>query len=557
MNLILHHALKDLRALRGPIALWLAVLVNDAAFQALKLDRFFVSPERPTDAYPALLVTGVCLLAFGWVLAAMVIQTDALDSPSAFWLTRPLSWRGLLASKLLVILSLFLVLPVAAASGVAAANGARGAVLAQFSLERLIVAASLLMPMLVAASAAHNLPRMVLVASGFVGIYATAHYGMMSLPWLWVQRTGAARVSGLLLAVVCSVAGGLALLVHRYKTRATGRTCWLAGGLVLVAVLAGDGWPWAVVGNLAAPRLDTTLLDPNAVRLSVDSDTLKRGRDTSGSVTRVSASGRPYAVPIQARVDVRGAVRAEGVPPGWIVRVTGGSGELRIAGQALKLDDLMGFHVPDWPFSENGLDPPADDVKRAIEALLHARVVNSATVGDGIRVRLFALPAGYYWDHRADRASFRGRVVVEARRISVSEPTALRPGGSCQVAGEQATVLDVAPSSRLAPLRVRDVRTSVAMRPRPSTHLVLRNRRTGEALFPVADQEPTSGFGMLTGDMTVSYLTVRIPQATSGNIDERWLADAELLIVAIETKGTFEKPLALDDFALPYSYYER
>jgi hypothetical protein len=59
------------------------------------------------------------------------------------------------------------------------------------------------------------------------------------------------------------------------------------------------------------------------------------------------------------------------------------------------------------------------------------------------------------------------------------------------------------------------------------------------------------------GDMTVSYVTVRLPQATSVNIDERWLADAELLIAAIETKGTFDKPLALDDFALPYSYYER
>src|SRR5512133_1709032 len=98
MPLILHQALKDLRALRGPIALWLAVLLTDAAAQALPIDRFVTDAtqlDRLMNVVPA---AGMGLLAFGWLIAAMVVQADSLDSPSAFWLTRPLSSRALLGS---------------------------------------------------------------------------------------------------------------------------------------------------------------------------------------------------------------------------------------------------------------------------------------------------------------------------------------------------------------------------------------------------------------------------------------------------------------------------
>jgi hypothetical protein len=557
MKLLLHLAVKDLRALRGPIALWLTALAADAAFQALKLDRVVTDPNRAEAVYGALLVAGICLLVVGWVLAAMVIQLDALDSPSAFWLTRPLSWRGLLTSKLLVIVSLFLVLPTAAAAAVAAANGARGEVLVQFTLEWLVVAAALLMPMLVAASAAHNLPRMVLVASGFVGIYATVHFGTMSVPWMWANRTVDARISGLMLAIGCSVGGGAALLVHQYKTRATHRTVWLAGGLAVLAVLAGDAWPWGFVRNPATPRLDTARFDPSVVHLSVDPDSLRRSHEESGSVTKISSSGRLYTEQGAPRVAVRAVVRAEGVPPGWVVRVEQGAGYLRIDGRSRGSIMVRGIHTADTLHSASPNEPTADDVHAGLERMLEARIVNTWPTTSGNQAQLFVVPASTYLEPPGARAAFSASVSVAAHRIVLSEPIPLVPGRSCRVAGEEVTILEVTPASPLGALTLRSVRTNVWLRLLPSRQIVLRNRRTREVVFPVTEVSVRRGVGLLMKDMHLTETRASIPWQRSAVIDARWLADAELLLAAVETMGTFEKPLVLEDFTLPFAYYER
>ncbi len=257
MKLILHHAAKDVRAVRGPIALWLAVLLTDAAAQALAVDRFVTDATQLDRLMTVVPAAGMGLIAFGWLIAAMVVQADPLDSPSAFWLTRPLSPRALLGSKLLVILPLLLLLPAAAAGAVAAANGVEGSLLLRFVLERLAVDAALLLPVLVAASVTHNLARAVLVlAAGFL-IYGVIHAVAMVRPAFLAFASGAdyamARSSGVLVAMALSIAGSLALLAHQYLTRATKRTTWLAAGMVALTVIAGDFWPWNLIPGSRPP----------------------------------------------------------------------------------------------------------------------------------------------------------------------------------------------------------------------------------------------------------------------------------------------------------------
>jgi hypothetical protein len=61
------------------------------------------------------------------------------------------------------------------------------------------------------------------------------------------------------------------------------------------------------------------------------------------------------------------------------------------------------------------------------------------------------------------------------------------------------------------------------------------------------------GFGLLPADLS-HEVTPFSPGETSAAIDARWLADAELVLVALEPIGVFEKQLKIDGFVLPQLY---
>ncbi len=554
MNLLLHNALKDLRAVRGPLGLWLGVLLADCTAQALRLDRF-IPPEHVDSVWSAAVAVGLAVVAFGWVLAAMVVQADALDSPSAFWLTRPLSPGALLAGKLLVILPLFLLLPVAAATIVVAANGVRGPLLVRFALERLAVDSALLMPVLLAASVAHNLARMILVLTVGGLIYATVH-SLAVMQWLLLpglapgRDYALVRSSAVLVAMALSVVGSLALITHQYLTRSTRRTLWLGAVSLAFVVSVGDFWPWNLLPDPLPARVDTAVFDPTGVRLSLDADGLRRGDARPGGARVVSAGDRGRVVQGSPQIDTRGFLRADGVPPGWVVRVLKGTGETRLGGRTIT-SAPYGVYSGETPYERQG--PGAGlsgDVKLAFEQALRARIVNNARVIEGISVHLFHLDEAVFQAEQGVRGSLRATLVMEAQRVVAGAPIPLVPGASGQVDGEGVTVIDAPrdPNGRL--LTVRLARAQVRTAGEPRTHLLLRNRRTGEAFFPWPEKGGTGPFGLLPNDMRVARRELALP-GTTVPIDARWLADAELVIAVIETLGTFEKALTLEGFVLP------
>jgi hypothetical protein len=560
MTLILHHALKDVRAVRGPLALWLAVLVADCAAQSLQVDRLVTDVNRVETLEGGLGVVGLCLVAFGWIIAAMIVQADPLDNPSAFWLTRPLSPSALLASKLLLVVPLFLLLPVVAATTVAGANGIHGRVLLQFALERLAVDAALLLPVLAAASVAHNLPRMVLVLAGgglvYTAIHAMAMFQWMFLPALDSARWSVlARSSGRLVALALSVVGSLALIAHQYLTRSTRRTLWLGTAVLALAVVAGDFWPWNFLPESTPPPVDAAVFDPAGVRLSMDPDWLRRGDATSTRVRAASyASGRAPSAPNEPTVETRGFVRADGVAAGWILRVLRGEGQVRIGGQT-RTGRLYGVYTGETPYTRN--DPGAGlagDVKLAFEQALQARIVNASRMVEGISVHLFDLPEAAFQQLQGTPGAFQANVDTEASRVVLSSPIPLAPGASGRLAGRGVTVLDVRPGNPGEFATIREARAKVKLAVDPGIHVLVRNRRTREAFLPPSSMSVSGPYGLLGWDMALAYRTLSVPKTTVA-VDARWLADAELVIAVLEPVGTFEKPLVLDEFVLPFRYY--
>ncbi len=111
MVTILHQMLKDARLLRWLLAAWALLLVIlhvvvAVVLRAQAIDRETLSRLSMMETVLVILATAVFV-----VLAASVVQHDSPTSQTAFWLTRPVSARAMLASKLVFALAVLVALP--------------------------------------------------------------------------------------------------------------------------------------------------------------------------------------------------------------------------------------------------------------------------------------------------------------------------------------------------------------------------------------------------------------------------------------------------------------
>jgi hypothetical protein len=110
VSLIWHIALKDLRRLRMPVALWTVVIAVKLGlgFRLLWKAGDFLTFDQIALAGNWLI--GIEVLA-GYLLVAAVLQEDVVVGSAAFWMTRPISNGRMLAAKALALGIIFGVVP--------------------------------------------------------------------------------------------------------------------------------------------------------------------------------------------------------------------------------------------------------------------------------------------------------------------------------------------------------------------------------------------------------------------------------------------------------------
>jgi hypothetical protein len=542
MNLIVHQIAKDLRAVRWPLALWLAVLLGDGLVLALQLDRFIVGSEAANRFSVLLKTVGYVELVFGWLIAVRIIHADPLDTTTAFWLTRPLSPGALLIGKLTSICVIFLLLPTAVATAVAAANGVAGVTLLHFAAEGLTVEVALLLPIAVMAAITRDLPRFALGLVVAAVVYAVVHFTAM-LPFSWVvrlssQRAGLVVVSGWLAAIGASVVGSLWLLVHQYVTRQTTRTMAIGAVAVIAVVGVGDFWPWSFWSPtyFQPGGVNPRVFDAAPVALEFDPASLRSG-DAS-----------------QGEVEVRGSYRAEGLPVGWVAHIRQGRGTLRFATApdvAVPTGEVFTPYLgSDVRRSHVG------DVVRAFEHALGTRIIDAGPDDGRADARLLRLAGSTYQRFLGVPAEFAGTVTMLARRAEAGPAIPLRAGASGTLDSVRITVVSVDGSA----IEVRDSRPSLFFPwGEPEIHLALRNRRRGEAVLLSRHVSSLTRFGFSTAGLVVTRATTEAVNADAGRTlaDARWMADAELVMLSLEPVGTFEKRVRIDGFVLPQMDYYR
>jgi len=288
MRQALHIFRKDVRGLWIYIAQVLVMTALFAISGALRA-------ARPLDPRLSEFDTafGLVMLLVWGILVGMLIQAEPLVGDRHFWLTRPYSWRSLLAAKVL-FLGAFILLPKLLADMVIlSAHGFAPLPLLPGLLSRAAAIAVFdLLPVALIAAMSPNFLTFALTTVSATGVFFSFRFVLAGLQWsdgtaprIWTaQYAGCAAV-----ALTC-----LALLIWQYARRRTLRT--LACALAAIAVfpqVAGFAFSWS---NQFAIQSRLAPLHPAPASLEIALDPASRW---DGNVTTGPDGRRNIEIPIR------------------------------------------------------------------------------------------------------------------------------------------------------------------------------------------------------------------------------------------------------------------
>ncbi len=231
----LHIFRKDVRALRAHIGIVLALLAGFTwAHIRLDLTRRPTFDFRGTVAY----YSGVFLVFAWWVLISELIREEALPGQRQFWITRPYSWRQLLAAKVLFVLA-FVNAPLLAAQMLLLAVSGFSPIDALPKLLWLQFAAILflLAPVFAVAAVTRNLLQFVLTVLAAVVAF---FYGADA--FLSIDLSGGAWLNnGVAVVILC--VGAVPIVLWQYARRSTGASVVAVTVTAVAALAACAGIP--------------------------------------------------------------------------------------------------------------------------------------------------------------------------------------------------------------------------------------------------------------------------------------------------------------------------
>jgi hypothetical protein len=536
MKLIFHQAMTDLRAQRWLVAAWAAMLMAACSVEALKLEASLVYP---------LLALSLGRVVLGWVLAIRIVHADPLDSTSAFWLTRPLSPRMLLAAKAGLISALLLVVPAAGAFIVFVANGIAIAALPGILAQWLLIEALPLLPIVLIATLTHDVARMVITL--LVGLVSRWVLRLSSWTW-WSALPVEVRASvslwqaGVVFAWLVVAAGVLALcstlIARHYLARRTAGVAFaaLVGAVGIAAITAL--WPIQLMIGYrpswdGAEAAGTGWRGADAVRVTVPGEGLRVLRDPN-------------------RDRLVGDLRIEGLGDDVIVHAAGGQGTVRISEGAEVLEQRRSYAIG---FGAGPVSV-ADHASRGhFERVTGVRLVVPFPA-ESIGLRLVEAKPGVFASRQGRPATYDANLVFDAYRIRTAAVIPLKVGAVGRVGNVVATVLAIRKEPKYSGW-VIDVRQAMPILLSGDDVQIgsfVRNRSRGEAMAVLPGGSANVALRWLSATCVVTarltYVPTRgLPRGMS--LDAAWLADAELVFVSFERLGRFTKHVTIPSFVLP------
>jgi hypothetical protein len=557
MTRVWHLVRADARRFGLLLAVWVLIEAAATIFRGVR-------PALVADArmVSALELLGTVLQFARWLgmllLVALVVQTHPLVGSDAFWMTRPIRWRHLLASKLAVLATTFVIVPVLCEAALMLVSGVPASDIPPIALQAALFQCWWLFLFMALSGATRNLARLALVAGGvLVGLalllnifIAVMMRNMPDGPQMVdvTGRSGTSPSGGVALLLLAITAGGAHVAVQ-YRTRSIKAAAAASVTGIALIVLVALYWPWP------APLLPPPAwaARDSAVRLI---SAAPRGEFTPSDWNMASAW--------QSGVT---PMRVDGVEDGWqaTVKLADASVEfpdgttLKTAGNGYATTVRLAA-APETP-----VDDPARNVlgvARMLEAPLEPLSDRSALA--------IVISQSDFDKYRNATGTYRGRFVVDLDHLVTAATLPLHAGAVFQGRRHRVLIDEVRRQGRGLLVRIRLFSSASLFDTEQMPYLTfyLRNRSTSEAVSgspheqsgghlgsPVTLATHVSfsagpGVGFSITGQTLRFPTRYRPNEQGIELTGDWLSQAELVIVHTIASGSVTRTIETTGFQI-------
>ncbi|RPJ70818.1 MAG: hypothetical protein EHM24_14335 [Acidobacteria bacterium] len=527
IQLVLHHAAKDLRAVRPWLALWLALLLVNFVAMVPAVDL----AARQDDAVLGLTVwtylLAVLRVALGMLIVVRVVHADPPAGTTAFWLTRPLPSRAVLCAKLLVLGGLVGASAAANLAGLLL-NALEPAMVPVALAEIALFEAIPLLALAVVASLTRDTARLVLAGLACLLPYLAGRVITVNMT---ADGLDAHVGPGVLPLELIVVAFSLLCLSVQYLARRARRTLGLAGvGLALIAVVGS-------VAPLQRDRAAVTTPWPGAASVSA-------------RLTPDSPQGPAATLNVRQSRRIHANLELQGVAAGVVVRVQSVDGRLRFPdGHEVQFRQDLGWGTYTIT-GESGRDA---QVTAAAAHALGAEVFHAEDQhGWYMRIPLAKTDTPEVMARKGMPGRYEATVTLVAHRLRLAGVLSRRPGSHIRTGSQGLTILERRRNDSMDMLRVRLAKAALLWERTPALEFLLVNRSRAEALPGYYNQrsarlEPLSPFYLWAPLSTVSFVKALLENR---GLDDTWFEGSELALLTIEEEGTFTKQVTMDEVTL-------
>jgi hypothetical protein len=559
MSLVLHLVKWDVKRFQILLPLWLLLVVAGAALEGAWPGVAVAMAARQTVGITGNLLA-LAEVLFSVVFIALVVQEHPLVGTTAFWMTRPIPPRALLAAKLIVLFAAVVVAPVIAEIILMAVYKVPLREFADVALQTALFWTLWLSTVMTFAALTANIAKFALAVGGvlismIVSIVIFAAIAMDRFAEEPPIPTAAGPydpTSGVVNTVLL-VSAALVLLVVLYRTRARPRAIAIGLAGVALAFALSDVWPWPWL----APQLETPAwaFEPSALQLSM----------SPGEVDVRDAGQHFGDTPTQWRI-ARAPLRLTGLASGWSAWIGLREASLQVSGReplATRLRARAAFRA-------------ADDAESARQNDVMRRVLNVNHLVDYEQQRpeqaiVMVARIAELRQLGVNRAAYVGTFQVSLTRRDVEAVLPFRAGASVHLGAYRFTLARVTPYQYRISLLAREsiARSAFDRRPRSHINYYLRNPNTSEAIHGsrrdlrtdtslLSFLPLTVGVSASEGDsggFSAHALEVNFPSSYGDQrpvvIDDKWLERSELVIVRTTEGGSVERRIAMEDFPIP------
>jgi hypothetical protein len=554
MRRLAHLLAADLRRHRVVVAFWLLVVASTAILDGVR-------PALAID--PALRGMAAFLGSLLWpaelllriVLVGVVVQTHPLVGSDAFWTTRPIPPRSLLASKLVLLGVLTVVAPAFARAALMAAYGVPAALIGKIAVETALSQTFWLVVLMAAASLTSNLTRLALLCGGALVALAVIIAATAAIMFARIDdgptsagTAGTEEPTAMIVFTVLATISAVALLAVQYRDRSRIRSIPVGVAGLFLAVVVSWAWPWPVL----APKVEVPAwaASESALRLVAPGETVEVNEDV------------PMFSQRTAWRSAHAQLRLTGVEPGWSADVGVLDATLQLDGGTTLASAAPGYPVP----------VPIGDEEHPTRGVV-GRLLRAQRVVDSFPPRVASTIVFFLRDAEFSRlapatGSYRGRFHVTLTRHDIEARLPLRSGATHHGGAYRVVVDDVERTSGSVSILAResDAASIFDRRPAHRFDFYLRHERSGEAVLgnglPLGEEFvfgrflPFGIYGSVqTSGFRARGLLIRFPPGRGAegvplSIDDRWVEEAELVVLRATREGSVERTLEIAGFPL-------